>query len=140
MQWRVSRQTEELCYCTIDQRGKEGKGLNWKKFDQKVAAVAMYLKNKVKVQPGDHILLMYTHSEDFVFAIHACLCLGVVAIPMAPVDQLRLNEDAPALLHIIADFKIKVILVNHDGDSVLKQKAVSQHLKQPATILRVNTP
>jgi acyl-CoA synthetase (AMP-forming)/AMP-acid ligase II len=140
LQWRVSRAPEELSFCTIDGRGKEGKGVNWKKFDQKVAAVAMYLKNKVRVQPGDHILLMYTHSEDFVFAVHACLCLGVVAIPMAPVDQTRLNEDAPALLHIIADFKIKVILVNHDVDSVLKQKPVSQHLKQSATILRVNIP
>jgi acyl-CoA synthetase (AMP-forming)/AMP-acid ligase II len=140
MQWRVSRQSEELAYCTIDSRGKEGKGVNWKKFDQKVAAVAMYLKNKIKVMPGDHVLLMYTHSEDFVFAIHACICLGVVAIPMAPVDQGRLNEDAPALLHIIADFKIKVILVNHDVDSVLKQKVVSQHLKTSANILRVSVP
>ncbi|KAF2396389.1 acetyl-CoA synthetase-like protein [Trichodelitschia bisporula] len=140
MQWRVSRQSEELAYCSIDGRGKEGKGVNWKKFDQKVAAVALYLKNKAKVQPGDHIVLMYTHSEDFVYAVHACFCLGAVLIPMAPVDQNRLNEDAPALLHIVADFKVKAILVNHDVDAVLKLKPVSQHLKQSAVILRVNLP
>jgi len=140
MQWRVSRQTEELAYCTIDGRGKEGKGVNWKKFDLKVAGVAMYLKNKVKVQPGDHLLLMYTHSEEFVYAVHACFCLGVVAIPMAPIDENRLNEDAPALLHMIADFKIKALLVNNEVDHLLKQKPVSQHLKQSALILRVNIP
>ncbi|KAF2469738.1 acetyl-CoA synthetase-like protein [Lindgomyces ingoldianus] len=140
MQWRVSRQAEELSYCTIDGRGKEGKGVNWKKFDLKVAAVAMYLKNKVKVQPGDHLLLMYTHSEEFVFAVHACFCLGAVAIPMAPIDQNRLNEDAPALLHILADFRIKAILVNSEVDHLLKLKQVSQHLKQSATILKVNIP
>ena len=140
MQWRVSRQSEELSYCTIDGRGKEGKGVNWKKFDLKVAAVAMYLKNKVKVQAGDHLLLMYTHSEEFVFAVHACFCLGVVAIPMAPIDQLRLNEDAPALLHIIADFRVKAILVNTEVDHLLKMKQVSQHLKQSAVILKVNMP
>lgn len=140
IQWRVNRQPEELCYCTIDQRGKEGKGVNWKKFDMKVAAVAMYLKNKVKVQPGDHIVLMYTHSEDFVYAIHACFCVGVTAIPMAPLDANRLNEDAPALLHIIADFKIKALLVNNDVDHLLKQKSVSQHLKQSALVLRISMP
>lgn len=140
MQFRVARHPEELSYCTIDGRGREGKGVNWKKFDQKVAAVAIYLKNKAKVRPGDHILLMYTHSEDFVFAVHACICLGTVGIPMAPIDQNRLNEDAPALLHLIADFKIKAILVNNEVDSVLKQKTVSQHLRQSATILRVNIP
>ena len=140
LQFRVARQPEELSYCTIDTRGKEGKGINWKKLDQKIAAVAMLLKNKAKLSPGDHALLMYTHSEDFVFATHACMILGIVAIPMAPVDQNRLNEDAPALLHMITDFKVRAILVNNDVDSVLKQKPVSQHLKQSATILRVNIP
>ncbi|KAF2729456.1 acetyl-CoA synthetase-like protein [Polyplosphaeria fusca] len=140
MQWRVSRQTEELAYCTIDGRGREGKGVNWKKFDLKIAAVAMYLKNKVKVKAGDHLLLMYTHSEEFVFAVHACFCLGVTAIPMAPIDLNRLNEDAPALLHIIADFRVKAILVNSEVDHLLKLKQVSQHLKQSAIILKVNLP
>ncbi|SMY28159.1 unnamed protein product [Zymoseptoria tritici ST99CH_1A5] len=140
MQWRVTRQAEELAYCTIDGRGREGKGVNWKKFDQKVAGVAMYLKTKVKVQPGDHLLLMYTHSEDFVYAVHAAMCLGAVAVPMAPIDSNRLNEDAPALLHMIADFRIKAICVNADVDALLKQKVVSQHLKQSALILKVNLP
>lgn len=140
MQWRVSRQSEELAYCTIDGRGREGKGVNWKKFDLKVAAVAMYLKNKVKVQPGDHLLLMYTHSEEFVYAVHACMCLGAVGVPMAPIDSNRLNEDAPALLHIFADFKIKAVLVNAEVDALLKQKVVSQHLKQSAMILKVSIP
>ncbi|KAK5111452.1 hypothetical protein LTR62_004904 [Meristemomyces frigidus] len=140
LQWRVSRQADELSYCTIDGRGREGKGINWKKFDLKVAGVAMYLKNKVKVQSGDHLLLMYTHSEDFVFAVHACICLGAIAVPMAPIDSNRLSEDGPALLHMMADFRIKAVLVNADVDTLLKQKSVSQHLKQSALILKVSIP
>lgn len=140
MQWRVSRQSEELSYCTIDGRGREGKGVNWKKFDAKVAGVAMYLKNKAKIVPGDHVLLMYTHSEDFVLAVHACICLGAIAIPMAPIDQNRLSEDVPALLHMIADFRIRAVLVNADVDSLLKQKVVGQHLKQSALILKIHLP
>lgn len=140
LQWRVSRQGDELSYCTIDGRGRESKGVTWRKFDLKVAGVAMYLKNKLKVQPGDHLLLMYTHSEDFVWAVHACICLGAIAVPMAPIDSNRLNEDVPALLTMIADFRIKAILVNAEVDTLLKQKAVSQHMKQTALILKVNLP
>ncbi|CAD6575713.1 MAG: hypothetical protein ASARMPREDX12_007452 [Alectoria sarmentosa] len=140
LQWRVARQAEELSYCTIDGRGKEGKGVNWKKFDQKVAAVALYLQNKAKVRPGDHLILMYTHSEEFVYAVHACFCLGAVAIPMAPLDQNRLNEDAPAFLHIIADFRVKAVIVNAEVDHLLKQKIVSQHIKQSAQVLKVGVP
>jgi acyl-CoA synthetase (AMP-forming)/AMP-acid ligase II len=140
LQWRVTRQAEELSYCTIDGRGKEGKGVTWKKFDTKVAAVANYLKNKVKVRAGDHLVLMYTHSEEYVFAVHACLCLGAIAIPMAPLDQNRLSEDAPAFLHVVGDFKVKAIIVNSDVDHVMKQKAVSQHIKQSAQVLRISVP
>ncbi|KAL4895677.1 hypothetical protein BDV59DRAFT_142590 [Aspergillus ambiguus] len=140
LQWRVSRQAEELAYCSIDGRGKEGKGITWKKFDLKVAAVANYLRNKVKVRPGDHLVLMYTHSEEYVYAVHACFCLGVVVIPLAPIDQNRLSEDAPAFLHIISDFNVKAIIVNSDVDHVMRQKIVSQHIKQSAQVLRIGVP
>lgn len=139
-QWRVAKQGDELSFCTIDSRGKEGKGVTWKKFDLKVAAIAQYMRNKIRIQAGDHVLLMYTHSEEFVYAVHACFCIGVIAIPMAPLDQNRLSEDVPALLSMIQDFRIKAILVNNDVETLLKQKVVSQHLKQSAVISKVNLP
>ena len=140
IQWRVARQPEELSYCTVDGRGKEGKGVTWKKFDMKVAAVALYLKNKVKIRAGDHLVLMYTHSEDYVFAMHACVNLGAIVIPIAPIDQNRLSEDVPAFLHLIADYGVRAVLVNQDVDHLLKQKPVSQHIKQTAQVLKVQIP
>ncbi|KAH6654292.1 acyl-CoA ligase [Truncatella angustata] len=140
IQWRVARQPEELAYCTIDGRGKEGKGVTWKKFDTKVAAVAMYLRNKARIRPRDHVILMYTHSEDFVFAVHACLNLGAVVIPAAPMDERRLNEDVPAFLHLIADFQVKTVLVNAEVDHLLKMKSVAQHVKQSAQVLKIGIP
>lgn len=140
IQWRVARQPEELSICTIDGRGKEGKGVTWKKFDMKIAAVAVYLRNKVKIRPGDHVVLMYTHSEEFVFAIHACINLGAVIIPIAPMDQNRLSEDVPAFLHLINDYGVKAVLVNQDVDHLLKLKPVAQHIKQSAQVLKVAVP
>lgn len=140
IQWRVARQPEELAICTIDGRGKEGKGVTWRKFDTKVAAVAVYLRNKVKLRAGDHVILMYTHSEEFVFAIHACLNLGVIIIPIAPMDQNRLSEDVPALLHLLADYHVRAVLVNQEVDHLLKSKPVAQHIKQSAQILKISIP
>ncbi|AEO58159.1 hypothetical protein MYCTH_2305331 [Thermothelomyces thermophilus ATCC 42464] len=140
IQWRVARQPEELAFCTIDGRGKEGKGVTWKKFDMKIAAVAVYLKNKVKLRAGDHVVLMYTHSEDFVFAVHACINLGVIIIPLAPMDQNRLSEDVPAFLHLISEFRVRAVLVNQDVDHLLKTKPVAQHIKQTAQVLKITIP
>lgn len=140
LQWRVMRQTDELSYCTIDSKGKEGKGVTWRKLDLKIAAVASCIKNRWKLKAGDHVILMYTHTEEFVYAVHACFCLGIIAIPTAPLDQNRLGEDCPALLHMIKDFDVKAVLVNNDVDHLLKVKMVSQNLKQVASILRTQLP
>ncbi|RMZ83893.1 hypothetical protein DV737_g1449, partial [Chaetothyriales sp. CBS 132003] len=140
MQWRVARQPDDLAYCTVDGRGKEGKALPWKKFDLRVASVAVYLKNKVKLKPGDHVVLMYTHSEEYVFAVYASIVLGLIAVPVAPLDVNRLSEDAPAYLHIVADMAVKAVLCNHDVDQLFKQKVVSQHLKQSAQYLKTPIP
>ncbi|KAI0527988.1 acyl-CoA ligase [Xylaria bambusicola] len=140
IQWRVARQPEELALCSIDGKGKEGKGITWKKFDTKVAAVALYLRNKAKIRPRDHVMLMYTHSEDFIFAVHACINLGAVVIPTAPMDERRLYEDVPAFLHLINDYGIKAVLVNNEVDHLLKLKTVAQHVKQTAQVLKINVP
>jgi len=140
LQWRVNRQAEELSYCSIDGRGREGKSVSWKKLDLKIAAVAAQMKNKWKLRPGDHAVLMYTHSEDFLYALHACFCLGVIAIPLAPLDQNRLHEDIPALLHIVMDFDVKVFLVNSEVDQLFKTKPLSTSLKTSANVLTLKIP
>jgi acyl-CoA synthetase (AMP-forming)/AMP-acid ligase II len=140
LQWRVTRQAEELAYGTIDAKAKEGKGLTWKKLDLKIAAVATHLKNKAKLKEGDHVVLMYTHSEEYVYAVHACFALGLTVVPIGPLDQNRLGEDVPAFLHMVADFKIKALLVNTDVDHLLKIKTVNQHMKQSAVFLKIAVP
>lgn len=44
LRWRVSHQGDELAFSTIANKSKEGPGLSWKKFDRKVATVALVLK------------------------------------------------------------------------------------------------
>lgn len=138
--WRVAHRPDELAFKTIDNKSREAAGLSWKKFDRKVATVAVVMKNKLNLRPGNHVVLMYTHSEDFVVAVYACMISGVIAIPVAPIDSNRLSEDVPALLNIIKDYGIKAILLNNDTDAALKVKVVSQHLKQTASVSKIILP
>ncbi|ODQ64929.1 acetyl-CoA synthetase-like protein [Nadsonia fulvescens var. elongata DSM 6958] len=140
LQWRTKYQAEELAYNTIDSKGKEGKGLSWKKFDQKIAVVANYLKVKIRVKPGDHVILLYTHSEEFVCAVYACFLTGVIAIPVSPIDSNRLYEDVPAYISIVKDYRVKAILVNADIETSMKNKLIHNHLKQSAAIARIDLP
>ncbi|KAK9468858.1 hypothetical protein V1512DRAFT_258081 [Lipomyces arxii] len=140
LQLRVVCQPEELAYCTIDAKSRENKGISWKKFDARIATVASMLTIKARLRAGDTVILIYTHGEDFVHAIFACLYLGIIAIPLSPLDSNRLNEDVPALLNLIQDYKAKAILVNTETDHAMKNKLIAQHLKQSAQVAKVTIP
>lgn len=140
IQFRAQRQPDELAYLTIDARGREGKPVPWKKFDLKIAATAQYIRARTSVRPGSAAILMYTQSEDFVLAVHACLCLGIIGIPMQILDQNRLSEDVPALLQVIRDFNVQGILVNSDAESSLKTRLISNHVKQSAQAAKIQLP
>lgn len=140
LQWRVATQSDELALCTIDTKGKENKSITWKKLDLKIANVANYLKFKIKLQSGDHAILMYTHSDDFLYAIHACFCLGITVIPMLSFNISRLSEDIISFLGVISDFKIKAILVNNETDSAFKSKAISYNIKRYTSTMKIVLP
>ena len=140
VQFRAQRQPDDLAYLTIDSRGREGKGMSWKKFDLKIAATAQYIRARTAVRSGTTAILMYTQSEDFVFAVHACLCLGIVGIPMQILDENRLSEDVPALLQVIRDFNVQAILVNSDAEATLKTRLISNHVKQSAQAAKIQFP
>ena len=75
-------QTNLLTRLSKTRKRKEGAGLSWKKFDRKIATVALVLKNKLGLKPGMHVILMYTHSEEFVIAVYACLVTGIIPVPL----------------------------------------------------------
>ena len=140
LQFRVQKHPDELAYCTIDAKGREGKGVTWRKLDLKIAAVANYLRNRVYLKEGQRAVLIYTHSEEYLYAVHACLALGVTPIPIAPLDSTRLYEDVPALLNVLIEFKVSAILVNNDAEHALKAKTIWLHLKQSAVAASVTIP
>lgn len=140
LQWRVSHQSDELAVSTIDSRAKEGKGVSWKKFDQRVATVANYLKLKAGLRAKDAAILMYTHSEDFVVAVYACLLIGITPIPLSPIDSTRLYEDIPSILSIIKEYSVKAILIHNETEHILKLKVVSQSIKMHSQSAKVVVP
>lgn len=140
LQWRMSRQIEELALCTIDARGKEGKGITWRKLDLKIAGVAAMLRTKLQLRSGSRVVLMYSHSEEYFFAIHACLCLGITAVPMAPLDPTRLGEDVPAFLSLIKDMNVRTVLCNAETSAAFSSKLIAQHLKHAAAASKTSLP
>jgi len=128
--WRAKQYPKELVYNTIDNKGREGRGITFSKLLTKVYSLAHYLVEKKGVHPGDHVMIIFTHGVDYIYALHACMYIGAVAIPFQPPDINHLPEIIPNMLSIIEEFKINLLLVNEPVEEALKGKRVQSVIKE----------
>ncbi|KAG5519628.1 hypothetical protein PMAC_001783 [Pneumocystis sp. 'macacae'] len=140
LQWRAACQSNEIALCIVNNKLKDEKTLTWENLDFEIADIANYLRFKIKLQSGDHSILMCTHPENFLYTVHACFCLGIVAIPIPLFDMSRLSEDIPSILGVVSDFRIKAILVDNEAYSLLKSKQVSYNIKHYSSTMRIVLP
>ncbi|OUM65255.1 hypothetical protein PIROE2DRAFT_41845 [Piromyces sp. E2] len=128
--WRAKQYPKELVYNTIDNKGREGRGVTFSKLLTKVYSLAHYLVEKKGVHPGDHVMIIFTHGLDYIYALHACMYIGAIAIPFQPPDINHLPEIIPNMLSIIEEFKINLLLVNEPVEEALKGKRVQAVIKE----------
>ncbi len=127
LKWRVLNQPDSLAFAMINDHKKD---LSWKKFDQKVSAICQYILDKTALRPGQYVILMYNLSEDYICALYACFIIGLVPIPMLPLESKRIDEDAKAYFRIVKDFDVHMVFVNAEIEAtIFKNKVVSHALK-----------
>ena len=71
-------------------------GLSFTELDRRVRAVAGALRHRTV--RGDRVVLLCTHSEDYVIAFLGCLYAGVVAVPLHAPEPFRGPERVHSVL------------------------------------------
>ncbi|KAJ1965782.1 hypothetical protein GGI12_000527 [Dipsacomyces acuminosporus] len=132
MAWRATKYPEEVAYSQFDERGRAVKSLTFQKLLIKVSAVAQLMLDKRRVAAGDHVLVVMTPSPSFVVAIHACLAIGAIPVPVSPPDVNRLSEDMPPLLATVREFKIDYMLVSPHSDEIFRSKMMEGAMRSQA--------
>ncbi|KAI8979625.1 hypothetical protein BDF20DRAFT_820289 [Mycotypha africana] len=112
------------------------KPYSWKKLSYKSANVATLLAKK-GLKAGIKVLVMVPFSIDYVFSVYACLAMGIVPVPLEPIDievqkqhPHRIKEFAEAFVEITKDLGITTILVNSNSDNVLKNNIVKSVIRE----------
>ncbi|KAI8098165.1 uncharacterized protein B0P05DRAFT_460540 [Gilbertella persicaria] len=135
LQWRTTLYPEEVAFTlsTLSGQNINTKTYSWRKLSYKSAAVAALLVKK-GLKRGSRVLAMIPFGVDYVFCIYACLAIGVIPIPIEPVDpQLqsgRINEFVEQLIEASRDLGASAILASSEGEDVFKNNAVKSALKQ----------
>ncbi|MBI2824765.1 MAG: AMP-binding protein [Planctomycetia bacterium] len=77
-------------------------------LDRQARAMAAHLRRFC--DPGDRALLMYDAGLDYLAALAGCFYAGVVAVPVYPLEPLRVARMLPRLAAIVNDAQATLLL------------------------------
>eukprot|EP01053_Blabericola_migrator_P011634 Blabericola_migrator_1__11633@NODE_6_length_26506_cov_44_936268_g5_i0_p1_GENE_NODE_6_length_26506_cov_44_936268_g5_i0NODE_6_length_26506_cov_44_936268_g5_i0_p1_ORF_typecomplete_len7931_score1366_80ketoacylsynt/PF00109_26/5_6e73ketoacylsynt/PF00109_26/1_5e75ketoacylsynt/PF00109_26/1_2e70ketoacylsynt/PF00109_26/3_7e59Ketoacylsynt_C/PF02801_22/5_4e33Ketoacylsynt_C/PF02801_22/5_1e43Ketoacylsynt_C/PF02801_22/2e38Ketoacylsynt_C/PF02801_22/2e24Acyl_transf_1/PF00698_21/5e55Acyl_transf_1/PF00698_21/6_9e7 len=109
--WAVKLENNPA-YVWLNASGMVTDTLTFSGLARKICHVADYMRNSLGLHSGDRVVLCYPPSLDFIPAFFACLCSGVIAIPVYPPDPLRAKADCSRFLAICESAAVSHILTN----------------------------
>ena len=108
----ASRRPDAPVYTELDDDGREVETVTYAQMHEAAATLAAHLRDDLGLAPGDHALLVYPPSMDFVRAFVACLWAGVVPVPLPPPNPLELSKELGTLSAIARSADARVVLTN----------------------------
>jgi acyl-CoA synthetase (AMP-forming)/AMP-acid ligase II len=92
--------------------------LSYQEIDHSARRVASCLQEHCV--PGDRVLLVLPQGLDFVVAFLGCLYARVIAVPVPPLDPVRLKRTLPRVASILSDAQPSFVLTDLPGREALR--------------------
>ncbi|KAI8602045.1 hypothetical protein EDD21DRAFT_89405 [Dissophora ornata] len=127
--WRSVVNQDEIAFVGVDGRGKDTKGITFRKFGAKVVSIANYIEKRGGFRTGDKVVLLFPNGVEFAATVYACWLLGLVPIPVQLPEGSRLHEDITLLMGLLAELKILHLIGNTATEDLMKQKTTLIHIK-----------
>ncbi|KAG9062677.1 hypothetical protein KI688_004981 [Linnemannia hyalina] len=127
--WRSVMNQDETAFVGVDNRGKDTKGLTFRKFGAKVVSIANYIEKRGGFHTGDKVVLLFPNGIEFAATVYACWLLGLVPIPVQMPEAARLHEDITLLMGLLAELKVTHLIGNTATEDLMKQKTTLIHVK-----------
>ncbi|OMJ30149.1 hypothetical protein AYI69_g314 [Smittium culicis] len=128
---------KDLAYAQYNSKGARIASVCYQELLYRISFLCIFLLDKLRVKAGDYLLVSITSSIEYIIAIHACIAIGVIPIPINPIlNESNLIEDIPLIISAINHFKIKSILVNSlQGGNCLLNNKTAQSLLFPLSVV-----
>ncbi|KAG0055757.1 hypothetical protein BGZ83_007482 [Gryganskiella cystojenkinii] len=127
--WRTVVNQDEAAFVGVDSRGKDMKGLTFRKFGLKVVSIANFIEKRAGVRTGDKVVLLFPNCVEFAATVYSCWLLGLVPIPVQLPEASRLHEDVTLLMGLLQELKVTQIIGNTATEELMKQKTTMMHVR-----------
>ncbi|KAL5489571.1 hypothetical protein EMCRGX_G018680 [Ephydatia muelleri] len=122
LRWNAQENPDTKLFTLIDSKGHAAKTLTAQQLHKKAERLAFFIQDKLKLNSGDHIALIYPAGLDLVCAFYACLYIGIVPVLIQPPSITSASSNLPTIKIVVEVSNSRAILTLHTVTRFLKSK------------------
>ncbi len=130
-----SLQAEQPLFTWISEDGAESGHLSAGPLVETAGAIAGFLRQECRLEPGERAILAYPPGLAFINAFMGCLQAGVVPVPVSPPSPARLAVELPLLHGIAQDCAARVVLTEGHYNTARQAACAKQGLETTSPAL-----
>eukprot|EP00731_Ephydatia_muelleri_P020168 Em0012g993a len=131
LRWNAQENPDTKLFTLIDSKasgthcdGHAAKTLTAQQLHKKAERLAFFIQDKLKLNSGDHIALIYPAGLDLVCAFYACLYIGIVPVLIQPPSITSASSNLPTIKIVVEVSNSRAILTLHTVTRFLKSKEI----------------
>ncbi|XP_043917847.1 disco-interacting protein 2 homolog A-like [Protopterus annectens] len=122
LQWRAQTTPDHPLFLLVNAKGTVANTSTCSQLHKKAEKVAAALMERGRLNPGDHVALVYPPGIDLIATFYGCLYAGCVPITVRPPHPQNLTTTLPTVKMIVEVSKSSCILTSQAIMKLLKSK------------------
>ncbi|XP_059609012.1 disco-interacting protein 2 isoform X3 [Phlebotomus argentipes] len=128
LRWRANSSPDHVLYTLLNSKGAVAKTLTCSELHKRAERIAALLQERGKINPGDHVALIFPPGVDLISAFYGCLYLGAVPITIRPPHPQNLTTTLPTVRMIVDVSKSVIILSIQNLVKLLKSREAASSI------------
>ncbi|XP_027018364.2 disco-interacting protein 2 homolog A isoform X3 [Tachysurus fulvidraco] len=125
LQWRAQATPDHQLFLLLNAKGAVASSASCVQLHKRAERVAVALVERGRLNPGDHIALVYPPGIDLIATFYGCLYAGCVPVTVRPPHPQNLATTLPTVKMIVEVSKSVCILTTQAIMKLLKSKEAS---------------
>ncbi|KAK6315534.1 hypothetical protein J4Q44_G00150630 [Coregonus suidteri] len=122
LQWRAQATPDHHLFLVLNAKGTVSSTASCLQLQKRAERVAVALMEKGRLNPGDHVALVYPPGIDLIATFYGCLYAGCVPVTVRPPHPQNLATTLPTVKMIVEVSKSVCILTTQAIMKLLKSK------------------
>ncbi|KRF97799.1 uncharacterized protein Dwil_GK17656, isoform B [Drosophila willistoni] len=110
LRWRANTSPDHIIFTLLNSKGAIAKTITCSELHKRAEKIAALLQERGKIDPGDHVALIFPPGLDLLCAFYGCLYLGAIPITIRPPHPQNLITTLPTVRMIVDVSKSGIVL------------------------------